>query len=107
MDGIGGLAGWQWIFILEGMLTVVCGAMAYFMIYNGPEHVSWLTEEEKAYLKVKLAYDGNRSGMGASEEGSKKKYIKDAFCDWQVGPKLRHTSILSKMNRLTVRIGLP
>ncbi|KAL9563118.1 hypothetical protein ACKAV7_012860 [Fusarium commune] len=84
MDGIGGLAGWQWIFILEGMLTVICGAMAYFTIYNGPDSVSWLTDEEKAYIKVKLAYDGNRSGMGASEEGSKKKYIKDAFCDWQV-----------------------
>lgn len=84
MDGIGGLAGWQWIFILEGMLTVVCGCMAYFMIYNGPDSVSWLTDEEKAYIKVKLAYDGNRSGMGSSEEGSKKKYIKDAFCDWQV-----------------------
>ncbi|KAG9256004.1 major facilitator superfamily domain-containing protein [Emericellopsis atlantica] len=84
MDGIGGLAGWQWIFILEGILTALCGSMAYFTIYNGPDSVSWLTDEEKAYIKVKLAYDGNRSGMGASEEGSKKKYIKDAFCDWQV-----------------------
>ncbi|TVY65202.1 putative transporter [Fusarium oxysporum f. sp. cubense] len=84
MDGIGGLAGWQWIFILEGILTVICGVMAYFTIYNGPDSVSWLTDEEKAYIKMKLAYDGNRSGMGASEEGSKKKYIKDAFCDWQV-----------------------
>ncbi|WKT49653.1 MFS transporter superfamily [Fusarium oxysporum f. sp. vasinfectum] len=84
MDGIGGLAGWQWIFILEGILTVICGVMAYFTIYNGPDSVSWLTDEEKAYIKMKLAYDGNKSGMGASEEGSKKKYIKDAFCDWQV-----------------------
>lgn len=84
MDGIGGLAGWQWIFVLEGILTVLGGVAAIFLIYNGPDSVSWLTDEEKRYIKVKLAYDGNRSGMGASEEGSKKKYIKDAFCDWQV-----------------------
>ncbi|KXX76424.1 High-affinity nicotinic acid transporter [Madurella mycetomatis] len=84
MDGIGGLGGWQWIFILEGLVTVVGGVVAIFTIYNGPDSVSWLTDEEKRYLKAKLAYDGNRSGMGAVEGGSKRKYIKDAFLDWQV-----------------------
>ena len=84
MDGLGGLAGWQWIFVLEGILTVLGGVLAYFTIYNGPDSVTWLTEEEKQYIKIKLAYDGNRSGMATSEEGSKKKYIKNAFCDWQV-----------------------
>ncbi|PKS06119.1 hypothetical protein jhhlp_007435 [Lomentospora prolificans] len=84
MDGIGGVAGWQWIFILEGILTVLGGVAAIFTIYNGPDSVSWLTEEEKRYIKVKLAYDGNRAGMGMSEDGPKRKYIKDAFCDWQI-----------------------
>lgn len=84
MDGVGGLGGWQWIFILEGLVTVVGGVVAIFTIYNGPDSVSWLTDEEKRYLKVKLAYDGNRSGMGAVDGGSKWKYIKDAFFDWQV-----------------------
>ncbi|OAQ89908.1 major facilitator superfamily transporter [Purpureocillium lilacinum] len=84
MDGIGGLAGWQWIFILEGLLTVLAGVLAYFAIFNGPDSVAWLTEEEKQYLKVKLAYDGNRWGKGTQEEGSKRKYIKEAFLDWQI-----------------------
>ncbi|KEZ46290.1 hypothetical protein SAPIO_CDS1211 [Scedosporium apiospermum] len=84
MDGIGGLSGWQWIFILEGLLTVLGGVAAIFTIYNGPDSVSWLTEEEKQYLKVKLAYDGNRAGMGTLEDGPKRKYTKDAFRDWQV-----------------------
>jgi hypothetical protein len=86
MDGLGGLAGWQWIFVLEGILTVLGGVLAYFTIYNGPDSVTWLTDEEKQYIKIKLAYDGNRSGMATSEEGSKKRYIRDAFCDWQAGP---------------------
>ncbi|KAL2111023.1 hypothetical protein VUR80DRAFT_380 [Thermomyces stellatus] len=84
MDGVGGLGGWQWIFILEGLVTVVGGVAAVFTIYNGPDSVSWLTDEEKRYLKVKLAFDGNRAGMGTVEDGSKRKYIKDAFFDWQV-----------------------
>lgn len=84
MDGVGGLGGWQWIFILEGLVTIVGGVVAIFTIYNGPDSVSWLTDEEKRYLKVKLAYDGNRSGMGAVEEGPKRRYIRDAFFDWQV-----------------------
>jgi len=90
MDGIGGLAGWQWIFILEGLLTVLAGVLAYFAIFNGPDSVAWLTEEEKQYLKVKLAYDGNRWGKGTQEEGSKRKYIKEAFLDWQVRIFLPH-----------------
>lgn len=48
MKGIGGLAGWQWIFILEGMVTAVAGMIAFFFIHNGPDSVSWLTEEERS-----------------------------------------------------------
>lgn len=87
MDGIGGLGGWQWIFILEGILTVLGGVAAIFTIYNGPDSVSWLTDEEKQYIKIKLAYDGNRAGMGTLEDGSKRKYTKDAFRDWQVSKR--------------------
>ena len=84
MDGIAGLAGWQWIFVLEGILTVLGGVASIFTIYNGPDSVSWLTDEEKLYIKYKLAYDGNRTGRGTQEDGPKRKYIKEAFCDWQV-----------------------
>ena len=84
MDGVAGLAGWQWIFILEGLVTVLGGFAAIFTIYNGPDSVSWLNDEEKRYIKLKLAYDGNRAGMGTLEDGPKRKYTKDAFLDWQV-----------------------
>ncbi|KAH7131754.1 major facilitator superfamily domain-containing protein [Dactylonectria estremocensis] len=81
MDGIGGLAGWQWIFVLEGILTVFSGGAAFFFIYDSPDAVSWLTKEEKKYVKLKLAYDGSVGGNATEEEGSKKKYAKDAFSD--------------------------
>ena len=91
MEGVGGLAGWQWIFILEGLITVIGGIASIFLIYNGPESAGFLTAEEKRYIQLKLAYDGSRSGMAANEEGSKKKYIKDAFGDWQVS-KTTHST---------------
>lgn len=81
MDGISGLAGWQWIFVLEGILTVFSGGAAFFFIYDSPDAVSWLTKEEKKYVKLKLAYDGSVGGNATEEEGSKKKYAKDAFSD--------------------------
>jgi MFS family permease len=91
MDGVGGLAGWQWIFILEGILAVIGGVLAMFFVYNGPESVTWLTDEEKRYLHVKLAYDGNTTGTGLQEGASKRKHIKSAFCDWQVSTPIRAT----------------
>lgn len=106
MDGIGGLAGWQWIFILEGIITVVGGVAAVFTIYNGPDSVSWLTEEEKRYIKVKLAYDGNRAGMGTTEDGPKRKYTKDAFCDWQVSIHVQNRSLSRRLHHSQVYLSV-
>lgn len=37
MDGIEGMAGWSWIFIIEGLITIVVGVAAYFVIVDTPE----------------------------------------------------------------------
>ncbi|CVL13727.1 hypothetical protein FPRO06_07716 [Fusarium proliferatum] len=84
MDGVGGLAGWKWVFIIEGLLTVLGGVIAYFVIWNTPNDASWLTEEEKRFIIARLAYDGNSTGLAQQEEGSRKTYIKSALTDWQV-----------------------
>lgn len=50
MDGVGGHAGWRWIFIMEGIITCVLGVVSYFLIVDFPEeaHKSWkfLNEDE-------------------------------------------------------------
>lgn len=84
MNGVGGLAGWNWIFIIEGLMTVVGGAAGYFFIWNTPDDAPWLTAEERQYINARLAYDGNKGGRALQEEGSKKAYAKAAFTDWQV-----------------------
>lgn len=61
MDGIRGYKGWRWIFIIEGLLTIVLAVIGFWVIPDFPETVSWLNEEEKAFIKAKLEKDSGKS----------------------------------------------
>lgn len=54
MDGIGGLAGWQWIFCLEGLFTVLFAPIAFFLMPNNPQEIRTLSKEEKARCSERL-----------------------------------------------------
>lgn len=54
MDGIGGLRGWQWLFILEGIPTVMLGFACLKMLTDRPEQAKWLTVEERDWLKREM-----------------------------------------------------
>jgi MFS transporter, ACS family, tartrate transporter len=45
-----GLAGWQWLFILEGLPTIVFGVVVYFVLPDRPADARWLSDDEKAAL---------------------------------------------------------
>lgn len=66
MDGVGGYEGWRWIFILEGLVTVIVAAIAFFLLYDYPETASFLTEEEKAFVAHRLKYDYNKAAAKAA-----------------------------------------
>lgn len=55
MDGIMGLHGWQWLFLLEGLPSVVLGFAALRFLVDRPAQASWLTLEEKTAIEAKLA----------------------------------------------------
>ncbi|KAL6703668.1 hypothetical protein ACN47E_009442 [Coniothyrium glycines] len=59
MRNVGGYAGWRWIFILEGILTCVIAVGAYWFISNYPATVSWLNQEEKAFVQARLKADSD------------------------------------------------
>ncbi|KAI0486412.1 major facilitator superfamily domain-containing protein [Xylaria cf. heliscus] len=107
LDGLGGLEGWRWIFILEGLATVskvcqipvpwlnqiiqvVVAVASFFLLYDFPETATFLTEEERAFVIFRLKYQGQ---MENKDEGSIRvaqadefewKYVWAAFKDWQI-----------------------
>jgi len=61
MDGILGLGGWQWIFILEAVPAVLLGIATFVYLTDGPEHASWLTPEQRQWLMAALEIDRKRA----------------------------------------------
>src|SRR4051812_24317233 len=47
MDGARGLGAWQWLFIIEGVVTVAIAFAAFFILPNFPRTTMWLSEEER------------------------------------------------------------
>ncbi|MGY4158411.1 ACS family tartrate transporter-like MFS transporter [Bradyrhizobium sp. USDA 4461] len=57
MDGFWGLAGWQWMFLLEGLPACVLGILCLVLLADTPEQAGWLTREERQALLAALASD--------------------------------------------------
>ncbi len=55
LDGMFGLHGWQIMYIAEAVPTVILGFGTYFIMTDRPEQASFLTQEEKEWLRTKLA----------------------------------------------------
>jgi MFS family permease len=55
MDGVGGLAGWQWLFILEGLPATVMGIAALRVLPDGPDDAMFLTIEERRLVRERIA----------------------------------------------------
>ena len=60
MDGVWGLGGWQWIFILEAIPTLLLGVASFYWLTDRPEHAPWLPKEQQAWLIARLAAEGRR-----------------------------------------------
>ncbi len=54
LDGVAHLAGWQWIFIAEGIPSVVLGVIVLFYMTERPESARWLTSAQRASLCAHL-----------------------------------------------------
>jgi len=54
LDGTLGIAGWQWLFLLEGIPAVMLGAVALRYLTDRPEDARWLPPDECAWLRVEL-----------------------------------------------------
>jgi len=59
-----GLAGWQWLFLIEGLPAVLFSFVILKMLPDGPAKAAWLTPQEKAWLTGQLKTDGEQAHLG-------------------------------------------
>lgn len=57
LDGVGGLAGWRWIFLLEGAAAVAFGFLVLFVMPNSPQKVLFFKPHEAEYCQQRLLTD--------------------------------------------------
>ncbi len=59
-----GLAGWQWLFLVEGLPAVLFSLVILKLLPNSPQTAAWLTAEEKDWLQDQLEADGKEAHLG-------------------------------------------
>ncbi|CZT49487.1 related to allantoate permease [Rhynchosporium secalis] len=79
MDGVGGRPSWSWIFILEGIATLVVAFVAYWAINDYPRTATFLTPEERTEVERRLKAD--RSSLADEFD---LKYAFNALKDWKI-----------------------
>jgi MFS family permease len=62
LGGRAGLANWQWLFVLEGIPSIVVGLLALLIVVDKPAAASWLTEGEKRLVLADLEADRRQAG---------------------------------------------
>ncbi|SAK81189.1 major facilitator transporter [Caballeronia calidae] len=66
MNGVMGLHGWQWMFVLEAIPALILGVVVFFYMTDKPEKAKWLKEDERTWLvNVMNAETASRASAGA------------------------------------------
>lgn len=68
MDGVSGLAGWRWVYIIEGIFSIVCALAVWFGLPNDPGQAWFLNADEREMMKCRAA--------------QRKKYMGSDKFDW-------------------------
>src|SRR5882672_3277591 len=70
LDGFGGLAGWQWLFVVEGLPAVILGVIVLRALPEQPSDARWLTKDEQAALTARLAEEAAETTKVVSIRGA-------------------------------------
>ena len=81
LDGAKGLRAWRWLFIIEGVITIVIAFAAYLVLPNFPRTTSWLTENERQLAIWRLDEDIGEDDWIGSEQQTFFHGMKLAFAD--------------------------
>jgi D-galactonate transporter len=70
MSSIGGLRGWQWLYLIEGVPSILAGIITMFFLQDRPEKASWLADRERSLLLDRLQEDQNFIKSGTRDRHS-------------------------------------
>jgi MFS family permease len=91
VTGIGDYEGWRWIFILEGIVTVLMGIAVFWLLPDSPDHAAgrWLTHDEARFLRLShIVTRGLKRERRINADGKKERVkwgvIGQVAKDWQI-----------------------
>ncbi|WP_058973419.1 MFS transporter [Type-D symbiont of Plautia stali] len=64
MHGLADIAGWRWLFALEGIPAIILGCVVLFRLPDSPEHAPWLNSTQKSWLRQRLEQDNDGVEIG-------------------------------------------
>jgi sugar phosphate permease len=79
LDGVANLEGYQWMFLVEGLIAVVVGVWSYFYLTDRPKDAAWLPPDERAALMETVEGEDR-----AKTEGSGPGHVWAALASWRV-----------------------
>ncbi|CAG8473135.1 9002_t:CDS:10 [Acaulospora morrowiae] len=84
MKDAGGLEGWRWLFLIEGLCTLLMSFVAFFVLPNFPENANFLTPKEKNYLVTRLSKDDGSLHNPRSHKEFSHRGLLMSIKDWKV-----------------------
>ncbi|KAK7058562.1 hypothetical protein VNI00_002198 [Paramarasmius palmivorus] len=93
MRGVGGHAGWRYLFLLEGLITLLVGITSFFMMPPGPTQTKawfrpkgWFDEREEVIMVNRVLRDDPSKSDMHNREGLSIRMIWQALTDWRLWP---------------------
>ncbi|KAG1868533.1 allantoate permease [Suillus subluteus] len=93
MDGVAGAAGWRWLFMIEGILTLLIGFFSFFNMPPSPTQTKtwfrpngWFTEREEIVIVNRVLRDDPSKGDMHNREGLTLRRLWTAVCDYDLWP---------------------
>ncbi|EPQ53585.1 MFS general substrate transporter [Gloeophyllum trabeum ATCC 11539] len=93
MRGILGKAGWRWLFLIEGLITLIIGVLTFFMMPPSPTQTKtwyrpngWFNEREETICVTRVLRDDPTKGDMHNREGLTLKRLWKAACDYDLWP---------------------
>ncbi|KAK2794040.1 hypothetical protein FQN51_000949 [Onygenales sp. PD_10] len=80
MNGLGGLSAWRWVYLLEGIFTILFSALVFLILPDwpkSPRSSSWLTDREQSYLELRLSENAPRTSDPALKKSEILASLKD------------------------------